>query len=40
MEHMFVDVGIRIVKGQSVQYVRCQRCGLLTRKDYLAQCLS
>lgn len=33
VKHVFTDVGIRIVKGQLVQYERCQKCGLLLQKN-------
>jgi hypothetical protein len=31
-EHMFQDVGMRVVKGRPIQYIRCHDCGLLLRK--------
>lgn len=30
--HAFKDVGMRIVKGRPIQYIRCYECGLLLRK--------
>jgi hypothetical protein len=31
-DHAFTDVGMRIVKGRPIQYIRCHECGLLLRK--------
>ncbi len=31
-DHAFKNVGMRIVKGRPIQYIRCQQCGLLLCK--------